>query len=105
MKPKVIATRSEEFIADFQLEALCRSLRTMIGAHVEPGPQSRQVLQSLRDEYVARVRGKSPERIPQVTDDTSAADLLMIAELVLATVKAFLTPEEIEERKSIGFHT
>ena len=105
MKPKTTNTRSIEFIAQFQVESICQSLRTMIHARVEPGQQTRRVLQSLRDELVARCTGKPSERIPQVTDDTSSSDLLMIAELVRATGIAFLTPEEIEERRSIGFPT
>lgn len=97
-------TRSIEFIAQFQIEALCQSLRTLILARVEPGPQSRQTLKSLRDELVARTTGRPSERIPKVTDDTSASDLLVIAELVRATGIAFLSPEDIEQRNSIGLH-
>ena len=103
MEPKLLATRSVEFIAQFQIEAMCQSLRILIQSRVEPGPLTRQVLASLRDELVARCSGKPIERIPQVTEETSPADLVTIAELVKATGIAFLTPEEIQERKSIGF--
>ena len=105
MKPKAVTTRSIEFIAQFQVEALCACLRTLILARAEPGPQTRQVVKSLRDELVSRCSGKPSERIPEVTDSTNASDLLMIAELVRATGIAFLTPEEIQERRSIGFRS
>jgi hypothetical protein len=72
---------------------------------IEPGPETRAVLKSLRDEFVQRSTGKPTERIPEVKPETSPADLLTVAEVVLATNIAFLTPEELEQAKQIGLHS
>jgi len=103
MKEKDLTTRSVEFIAYFQLEAICRHLRNLVLNGIDPGPETRGILKSLRDEFVQRTTGRPSDRIPDVAPDTASADLLAIAELVLATNTAFLTPEELEERATIGF--
>ncbi len=102
---KTVTTRSIEFIAYFQLEAICHHLRNLVLSHIEPGPETRKVVKSLRDEFVNRTSGKPSERIPDVTADMSPADLLTVAEVVLATNVAFLTPKELEERKRIGVYS
>ena len=96
-------TRSDAFLASFQSDALCRTLQALVLNGIEPGPEARSLLKSLRDEFVARATGRPCERIPDVTDATSGADLLVIAEVLRATDIAFLTPEEIEDRAAIGF--
>ena len=105
MKEKKVTTRSVEFLAYFQLEAICRLLRNLVLNGIAPGPETRNVLKNLRDEFVARTSGRPSERIPAVTPEMSPADLLAVAEVVLATNTAFLTPEELEQRKQIGFHS
>ncbi len=62
------------------------------------------LLQSLRDKFVDYGEGYTVDHIPAVTDKTDAADLLLIAEVLRSTMLAFLTPEEVEERRGIGFH-
>lgn len=99
------ATRSEGFLSFFQCEAMCSHLRSLVLQGIEPGPEARDVLRSLRDDFVARTTGRPSERIPAITDETTPVDLLAVAELLLATNLAFLTPEELEERASMGFHT
>ena len=54
MEGKRVTTRSVEFIAYFQLEAICRHLRNLVLNGIEPGPETRGVLKSLRDELVGR---------------------------------------------------
>jgi len=100
---KASSWRSAEFLASFQLDALCRTLEVLVLNGIEPGPQARGLLKSLRDEFRARSTGRSAERIPDISDATCAADLLVIAEVVRATDIAFLTPEEIEDRAAMGF--
>jgi hypothetical protein len=44
------------------------------------------------------------ELIPEVTDESSPADLLVTAELLRVSMIAFLTPEEAEEQRGFfGF--
>lgn len=100
---KKLTTRSIEFIAFFQIEAVCRHLRSLVLNGIEPGPETRSVLKSLRDELVGRTTGSTSARIPAVTDQTVPADLLTIAELILATNIAFLSPEELADRNRMGF--
>ena len=47
--------------------------------------------------------GRPSDRIPEVAEGLSPADLLAIAELALATNTAFLSTEDLEERARIGF--
>jgi hypothetical protein len=102
---KKVTTRSEQFIVYFQLEAICRHLRSLLLNGIEPGPATLGIVKSLRDSSVGRTIGKASECIPEVNEKTASADLLAIAELVLATNVAFLSSEELEERARIGFHT
>jgi hypothetical protein len=100
---KVNAKRSVGFIASFQMDALCAVLRELVLHGIEPGPATRGVLKSLRDEFVDKSSGTPIERIPEVSDDVGTSDLYAIAELVRATNMAFLTPEEMQERGAMGF--
>lgn len=100
---KVAAKRSLEFVASFQMDAVCAVLRELVLHGIEPGPATRAVLKSLRDEFVNRTSGSVIDRIPEVSDDVGISDLYAIAELVRATNTAFLTPEEVQERSAMGF--
>ena len=101
---KSTTTRSDEFLAYFQHEAMCSHTRSLVLHGIEPGPQARDIIRDLRDVFVARTVGRATNQIPAITEETSSVDLLAITEVVLATTIAFLTPEELEERASMGFH-
>jgi hypothetical protein len=97
------AKRSVRFVTSFQVDALCGALRDLVLHGIEPGPATRRLLKSLRDDCVARTSGGPTQWIPEVSDDVGPADLYAIAQVVRATNMAFLTPEEMQERTSIGF--
>lgn len=97
-----MATRSNNFVASFQIEGLCQALRALVLNGVDPGILARQVLRSLRDGFVKSGDGITVQHIPEVTDKCSAGDLLVVAELL--SMIAFLTPEEAQEQRGyFGF--
>jgi len=97
------STRTHEFIASFQIDGVCGALQELVPHGIEPGPDLRAMLQSLRDDFVGRCKGRSIDLIPPVTDSTSGVDLLAIAEVLRATNIAFLTPDEQQERRRFDF--
>jgi hypothetical protein len=103
MEKQPAQSRSNEFLASFQMQALCNSLKSLIAVGTDPGPEARALLKALREEFVGRCSGRAIDRIPDVTDDTSGAALLVIAEVLFFTNLAFLTPEEAEEQRRFGF--
>lgn len=95
--------RSNLFIASFQAEGLCQAMRLTISVKGIPGPASISLLRNLR-ELVAGA-GIAVEHLPNVAEDMDPFDVLMIAEVVRATILAFLTPEEAAEQRGVfGFH-
>lgn len=98
-------TRSNTVLASFQIEGLCKALRELVLRGIEPGDVARGLLRSLRDTVVGSVIGATVEHIPEVTKEALASDLLVVAEVLRATMLAFLTPEEAEEQRgTFGFH-
>ena len=53
-----MATRSNNFVASFQIEALCHALRTLAACNLEPDNAARSVLRSLRDGFVKSGTGE-----------------------------------------------
>lgn len=97
-------TRSNNFVASFQIEAICHALRPLVLGGIEPGPVARKTLRILRDGFVGGGSGTTVELIPEVTDELSPADLLVTAEILRVSMIAFLTPEEAEEQRGhFGF--
>ena len=103
MPDRPLKNRSNNFIVYFQIEGVCMALRQLVPHGVEPGPQTRQLVRNLHDGLVEVSSGKPIEHIPEVTDNTGPADLLVIAETLRSTMLAFLTPEEVKERGALGF--
>lgn len=97
------ATRSNRFVAWLQVEGLCVALRQLVPRGIDPGPLARAFLRSLRDGFVQSGSGLVFEHIPEVSDTTSPAELLVMAETLRSSMVAFFTPEEIQERRRIGF--
>ena len=104
MEKEPTQSRSDAFLASFQMQALCNSLKSLIAVGTDPGPEARALLKALREEFVNRCSGCAIDRIPKVDDDTSGPALLVIAEVLFFTNLAFLTPEEAEEQRRFGFH-
>lgn len=99
-----MTTRSNNFVASYQIEGLCQALRPLVLNGIEPGKSARHILRTLRDGFVGSGSGTTVELIPQVTDDSTPSDLLVAAEILRVSMIAFLTPEEAEEQRGyFGF--
>jgi len=62
------------------------------------------MLTAVRAGLMMNLSGKPNQIFPEITDSTSGADLLVIAEVLRATVNCFLSPEDLAERGKMGFH-
>jgi hypothetical protein len=72
----------------------------------DPGKSARDVLRKLRDGWIKGASGSTVELIPDVTDESSPADVLVAAEILRVSMIAFLTPEEAEEQRGFfGFRS
>ncbi len=104
-KSKPIATRSELFLMSLQAQGLCFAMRQSFQSG-DYGPKVVEFLSDLRDAFVEIATGDSIDRLYEVTPDLKNEELLVLAEVVAATIQAFLTPEEImDQRETFGFHT
>jgi hypothetical protein len=64
------------------------------------------MLQRLKQAFDGVASGVPVENLPDVDEHSTPSDILMAAEVLRATLLAFLSPEEIGERRAaIGFHT
>jgi len=72
--------------------------------NLEAGTAARDCLRDLRQKFIANARGPNIETIPDVDESTTTADMIVIAEVLRATMTAFLSPEDIQERGRLGFH-
>ena len=97
--------RSNLLIIAFQLEGLCTALRQSIGCGLPVGPAAFTTLQSLHAAFAAIHTGPSLAVLPRIEPSAAASDILAFAEVLRATVAAFLTPDEVmEKHRAIGFH-
>ena len=96
-------TLTHEFIASFQLDGVCRALEIFVTRGIDPGDVTRSIVKALRDDCMERWSGRAMQKIPEITDTLSTAELFVVAELLRATNNSFLTPEEREERGPFGF--
>lgn len=102
-KPVWRQTRGDFFIRSFQIDGLCAALRHLTAVNLEPGQAAKQLLKALREGFLENSSGQITRLIPEVSDTSSTADLVVIAEVLRATVTSFLSPEELEERGKMGF--
>ncbi len=102
--PERLILRGALFIISFQLDGLCTALRYVVPAGLRPGAGTIALLRKLHDDY-ASISSKRPlAGFPAIDDDLSAVDVLAVAETLRSTVLAFLTPDELEDRKQVlGF--
>jgi len=55
--------------------------------------------------FVERGSGATIELIPEVTDQSSTEDLLIVAEVLRSTMEVLLTPEKVQEKgRILGIH-
>jgi hypothetical protein len=100
-----IYKRSDPMVALYMLDGVCAGLRQLVPNGLEVNDASRAILTSIRNHIASFGDGVWIRDFPDVNDQTSSSDLLIIAETLRAALAAFLTPEELEERAQFGFAT
>jgi hypothetical protein len=97
--------RSNLFILSYQLEGLCMGLRQTVPQGLKPDKNTIAILNNLFDHFVSISTGKFLKRLPKVSESSNPVDILVMAETLRTSALAFLSPEEISERKRIGFQS
>ena len=98
--------RSDLFILAAHSEGLCLALRQVVPTGLKPGKTLIALLKKLYKDFVSRTSGGPIENFPEVTDEISGFDALVIAESIHSMLLLFLTPEETEEyNESFGFRS
>ena len=100
--PNLTIERSAKFILFMQLESICQALRLAIQTNASTGNLTIKLMEKLRQDLITIVEGRAIKSLPELADPTTA-DLLAFAETARGTILAFLTSEEIEEQKQMGF--
>ena len=104
MKGKPTHQRSGLFILSFQLEGLCTALRSSIPYGIRPGPETIAMLKRLKAAFERVTSGEPVENLPDLSPNSEPSDVLMLAEVLRASLLAFLSPEEAEQRSGVlGF--
>jgi hypothetical protein len=102
--PERLIVRGALFMISFQLDGLCTALRYVVPAGLAPGAGTIMLLRKLYDDYASISSQRQLAGFPSVDGNLSAVDLLAVAETLRSTVLAFLTPDELEDRKQVmGF--
>ena len=97
--------RSGLFVLSFQIEGICTALRHAVPYGLPVGPLTIAMLRRFKGTFDSIAKGRPVEDLPDVDENTSPVDVLSVAEVLRATLMAFLSPEEVEERRvAIGFH-
>jgi hypothetical protein len=95
--------RSGLFIISFQLEGVCTGLRATVPHGLAPGNDTVTILRKLLADFASISTGKMLKDLPDISETSNPVDILVFAETLRTSVLAFLTPDEISERRSIGF--
>jgi hypothetical protein len=96
--------RSNLLIISFQLDGLCNAVRQSVACGLALGPGTIKTLLSLHTAFAAIHSGPSLEVLPKIDEKSAPSDILTFAEILRATTAAFLSPDEItEKRQAIGF--
>jgi len=94
------------FILSFQLEGLCTALRYTVPSGIPVGPETVAMTLRLKHAFEKVTSGEPVENFPDITSEWAASDVLMLVEVLRASLLAFLSPEEAEERTGVlGFRT
>ncbi len=88
-------SRSGRFILHFQIQSLLESLTNVSASNSEITSVTREVVRKVRNDMLKITSGTSIESIPEINDDVTSADLLIIVALLNGTSKSFLSEEEL----------
>lgn len=96
--------RSGLFIVASQLEGLCQALRVTVSHGLPTGTATVTMLKKLQNDFLSFSTGRSLQNFPDINNDLSPVDILVIAETLRMTVLSFLSPDELsDQRQAIGF--
>jgi len=96
--------RSGLFIISYQLEGLCNGLRLTVPHGLKPGKETIQIIEKLLADFAAILKGTLLDNLPKISESSNPVDILVFAETLRTSVLAFLSPEEVTERRKIGFN-
>ena len=96
--------RSALLVMTFELEGLCNGLRCTVPNGLAPAARTVAIMNRLLDEFSRKAEGCVLDELPKLDENTSAVDMLIIAEMLRSTLMAFLTPDERDARdRTFGF--
>jgi hypothetical protein len=95
--------RSGLFIISFQLDGLCNGLRLTVPHGLAPGKATVAIIRKLLVDFASISTGRILKDLPQISETSSPVDILVFAETLRTSVLSFLSPDELSERKTIGF--
>src|SRR5258708_1259845 len=93
---QTLTHRSGLSILSYQLDGLCSGLRQVVPYGQPVGPLSLSILKRLKLTFESIVDGPALEGFPEVDEESSPSDVLVIAEVLRSSLLAFLSPEEME---------
>ena len=98
--------RSVLRVMAFELEGLCEGLRNTVPHGLNPSHTTIGVINRLLADFSEKADGCVLDDLPPLDESTSPVDMLIVAEILRASLMAFLTPDEREERERLfGFHS
>jgi hypothetical protein len=104
--PLRLIHRTALFIVSFQLDGLCTALRYAVPYGLQPSSGTVALLRKLFEDYSNIASKHQLAGFPPIDETLGAVDTLVVAETLRSTVLAFLTPDELEDRKhALGFAT
>jgi hypothetical protein len=95
-KPPENIVRSQRFTLAFQLEGLCEGLRRAVASGQRPDPLAIMLTRKLWADVQKIVQSPAIEGFPEIRDDASSAGLLVMADVLNATLKSFLNADEVK---------
>ena len=96
--------RSALLVMTFELEGLCNGLRCTVPNGLAPSATTVAIMNRLLDAFSRKAEGCVLDELPKLDENTTAVDLLIIAEMLRSTLMAFLTPDERDDRhRTFGF--
>jgi hypothetical protein len=107
-KPKV--ARSHRAVLSWQLAGIVDALRSTIPYGMVPGKATIALLAALRKQMEAPgdqglgIVGVGIDNIPHLDDQSSPADVMVVAEALYGLIQCLLAPDEREEQQNFfGF--
>jgi len=104
MSKQMARHRTGLFILSIQLDRFCEVLREIVLRDLPLGPATISLAQRFKGRFESVTSGPAVEGIPDIDETLSGIDVLMIVEVLNATLLAFLSPEDVENRREfLGF--